>query len=201
MIAAAIAVCLLGSALFADAANCFCADDSTPYLTLDGVYVDGASSGGTIKLEIRGLSAGTHTLTTWHSFFDNVEGSSMSVTVNGKVTATGVPGPTRVRNDADAGISYSVFEVSEGQTVEVLIASENNNTYKNAVLNAFEIDGENPLRGIRNAVPADEETHHQEEAGLTWEAADGATAHDVYLGTSYAAVCRAAAGVVSIRRS
>lgn len=45
--------------------------DNTPYLTTDGAFydVDGAS----IILEITGLSAGTHNITTWHSYFNEPE--------------------------------------------------------------------------------------------------------------------------------
>ena len=38
----------------------------TPYLTCDGASIE--TDGASITLEIKGLSAGTHTITTWHSY-------------------------------------------------------------------------------------------------------------------------------------
>lgn len=38
-----------------------------PYLTMDGVTIKDGDNGGVIKLEIKGLSAGKHSLKTWHS--------------------------------------------------------------------------------------------------------------------------------------
>ena len=74
-------------------------DGTTPTLTMDGVTIKDADKGGAIKLEISGLSSGTHTLTTWHSYFDNwPNGSPVTVTVNGSKSST-VTVPTRVTND------------------------------------------------------------------------------------------------------
>lgn len=100
--------------------------EKTPTLTMDGVKIKDGDNGGTIKLEISGLSAGTHSLTTWHSTADAVEISTMSISVNGKTTATGVKAPVRVKDSNDAGMSYSTFTVAAGETVTVLIKPEGN---------------------------------------------------------------------------
>ena len=160
----------------------------SPALTLDGVTIDGATAGGTIKLEISGLSAGTHTLTTWHSFYDNVSGSTMSLSIDGTVKATGIKGPTRVSNDDDAGRAYVSFSATAGKSVVVLVKPEGNGTYNNAVLNAFEIDGVNPFKTISKPKPAEGDEHYQQENGLSWKAGEGATSHDIYLGTDYNSV-------------
>ena len=160
----------------------------SPTLTLDGVIIDGASSYGTIKLEISGLPAGTHTLTTWHSFFDVVKGGTMSVSIDGVVKAKGIKGPTRVTKDDEAGRSYSSFTATAGKTVVVLIKPEGNGTYNNAVLNAFEIDGVNPFKTIARPSPEDGDEHLVRENGLSWTAGEGALSHDVYIGTDYDSV-------------
>ncbi len=156
-----------------------------PYLTMDGVTIDNSSGGGVIKLEISGLSAGTHSLKTWHSCVDNATVGTMSVTINGTKTASGISCPTRVTDSDNAGISYSTFNVSAGQTVTVLISPDGSG---NAWLNGFEIDGGDPINGISKISPADQEAHHEREKGLSWTAGKNAKSHDVYIGTDYDSV-------------
>lgn len=163
-------------------------DGSTPRLAMDGAIIEDAVSGGTIKLEITGLSAGTHTLTTWHAFWDNVVGSTMTLSIDGVVTATGIKSVTRPRRDSDAGITHSEFQVLEGATVTVLVSPDGNGTFDNAVLNAFVIDGANPFTTISNPNPEEGEEHFIQEEGLSWEPGEGAISHDVYLGTDFDAV-------------
>lgn len=165
-------------------------DDTSPRLTADGVLVDfgdGKVSGGTIKLEISGLETGVHTLKTWHSFFDLVVGSSMTLFINGEEKAS-IASVTRANTDDEATITFSEFEVVEGETVTVLIKPNGDGEYDSAVLNAFAIDDVDPGSSIKNVSPKDGETHFQPENGLSWEAAEGAISHDVYLGTDYDAV-------------
>ncbi len=159
-----------------------------PYLTMDGVTINDTTSGGVVKLEISGLSAGTHSLKTWHSCVDNATVGTMKITVNGQTTATGVKCPTRVTDEDDAGIAYSTFTVSAGQTVTVLVSPEGSG---NAWLNGFEIDGGDPINGISNVTPADQDSHHDASKGLSWTAGKNAKSHDVYIGTSYNSVFNA----------
>ncbi len=160
-----------------------------PYMTMDGVTIDNSSGGGIIKLEISGLSAGTHSLKTWHSCVDNATVGTMSVTINGTKTASGISCPTRVTDEDDAGISYSTFTVSSGQTVTILISPEGSGY--NAWLNGFEIDGGDPIYGISEISPADQEAHHERENGLSWTAGKNAKSHNVYIGTDYDTVFNA----------
>ncbi|MDS0528309.1 hypothetical protein NNC19_21720 [Clostridium sp. SHJSY1] len=161
---------------------------NSPTKTLDGLTVDNSTSGGVIKLEITGLSAGTHTLTTWHSFYDNVKGSTMSLSVDGTVKAKGIKGPTRVTDDDAAGRAYVSFNATSGKTVQVLIKPEGNGTFNNAVLNAFEVDGVNPFKSISKPSPANGDEHFLQENGLSWKEGEGAISHDVYLGTDFDSV-------------
>ena len=163
-----------------------------PRLTMDGATIDGGENGGVLKLELKGLSSGTHTLKTYHSCVDNQQASSLTITVNGKVTATGVGCPTRVKAEQDAGISFSTFEVvDENETVTVLISPEGNGTQNRAWLNAFEIDGADPFLGVSNCLPADGEDHWQVSDGLSWTAGKNAASHRIYLGTSFDEVANA----------
>ncbi len=162
-----------------------------PYMTMDGATIEDGNSGGVLKLTISGLSAGTHSLKTWHSCVDNATASSVSITINGTKTASGVKCPTRVTDEDDAGMSYSTFTVSSGQTVTVLISPEGNGTMNNAWLNAFEIDGADPFKGISRISPENMESHHLRENGLSWTAGSGAVSHNVYIGTDHNTVYNA----------
>lgn len=166
-------------------------DGTSPTLTMDGVTIDGGENGGTIKLEIKGLSAGTHSLKTWNSCHDGKSISTMTVSVNGQTTYKGIKSTTRVTNDEDAGMSYSTFEVTSGQTVTVLIKPDGNGTVNNAYLNAFEIDGSDPFNGASRLSPANMDTHRPIEDGLTWTAGNGAQSHDIYIGTDFASIYNA----------
>ncbi len=165
----------------------------SPYLTCDGLIYSEETSQGVLKLEISGLPAGTHTLTTWHSYFEqnaDISFSDITVNINGKDLTTVKP-PATVSSDNDAAISYVEFEAEEGKTVTVLIKSGSNGTYSSPVLNAFEIDGAHPTKSIKNSVPADCEEHFEPETDFSWTAGEGAVSHNLYLGTDYDAVLSA----------
>lgn len=155
-----------------------------PNLTMDGVTVTEAEN-GVLRLEISGLSAGRHSLKTWHSCAMNAAVSTMRISIGGKVMAEGVACPVNVTDEDDAGISYSVFEVAEGETVTVLIEPEGEGS---AWLNAFELDGSDPFEGISRIMPEHMDFHYDVAEGLSWTAGTDAVSHDVYLGTDETAV-------------
>jgi len=166
-------------------------DGTTPYLTADGVKIKDGDNGGVLKLEISGLSAGTHSFSGWHSCLDGVTPSSLKLTVNGKTVMTGIKCPSNIANSNDAGRSYAEFSVSAGQTVTILIQGEGNQSYNNAWLNAFEIDGASPIASISKFTPEDRTKHNNIEDGLNWTAGQGASSHDVYIGTDFNSVFNA----------
>lgn len=167
-----------------------------PRLTMDGVTASVPFTipsteeiSGVLQLEIAGLSAGTHTLKTWHaSCQSSYPAGTLRISVNGQTTAENVPCPLNPSDEDDAGIAYSVFEVAEGETVTVLIEPEGE---CNAWLNAFEIDGSDPIRGISRITPEHMDCHHDAEEGLSWTAGVDAVSHDVYFGTNETAVYNA----------
>lgn len=166
-------------------------DGTTPYLTADGVKIKDGDNGGVLKLEISGLSAGTHSFTGWHSCLDGVTASSLKLTVNGKEAMKGIPCPSNVANSNEAGMSYAEFNVSSGDTVTIFIQGEGTASYNNAWLNAFEIDGASPVASISKISPEDMCKHHNIEDGLDWTAGQGASSHDVYIGTDFDSVYNA----------
>lgn len=163
-------------------------DGTTPYISCDGIVLNSS-----IVLEISGLSAGTHTLTTWHSLPNYASPAStlkpIEVAINGTVSTTVQP-TVKAKTDLEAAFAYQTFTIEEGQTVKVVISVSENGSgmMKKTALNGFEIDGAHPTKSIRAAVPVNKEGHHDPEAGLSWTAADGALSHNVYFGTDEASV-------------
>ena len=159
--------------------------DNKPYLTTDGAYV--SSEGVSIILEISGLSEGTHTLTTWHSYFNKPVSEDplgeLAISINGEEKAVVKP-TVQVTDDLDAGIAYVEFNAVEGETVTITVSeAADSSGYTPAVLNAFEIDGSHPRLVVKNIVPENNDGHHDPSLGLSWEAGIDAVMHDVYLGT------------------
>ena len=164
-------------------------DGTTPYLIADGVFNKDNDSSGALKIEISGLSDGTHSFSGWHScLYGNVNPSTLKISVNGKVVQTGIKCPVNITNDNDAGRSYVEFS---GTSATILIQGEGNQSYSNAWLNAFEIDGASPFDSISKISPEDGTSHHNAEDGLNWTAGKNASSHDVYIGTDLNAVLNA----------
>ncbi len=151
-------------------------------LTCDGLTVDGTTSGGAMEMVIKGLSSGKHSLVTWHSFWDNVAGSTMEVSVDGNVKHRNLSVPTRVTNDFDARRVHVDFEAQAGKDVVIKFRAEGNGSYDNVVINAFEIDGTDPVLKASDLSPIDGDDHYDMDAGLNWKAAASAQSHDVYFG-------------------
>ncbi len=147
------------------------------YLTMDGATVD-ATSGGSLTLEISGLSDGTHSLKTYHSATGSESVSGISVSASGGTSMSGIACPNQVTNPDDAGLGYVTFT---GTSTTITIQASSGNAW----LNAFELDGGDPINGIHHAYPADQEAHLQIENGLSWQAGKNAASHNVYIGTDY----------------
>ena len=156
-------------------------DGTTPYLIADGVFNKDNDKSGALKIEISGLSNGTHSFSGWHScLYGNVDPSSLKISVNGSVKQTGIKCPVNITNDNDAGRSYVEFS---GTSATILIQGEGNKSYSNAWLNAFEIDGADPFTSISNISPEDQFEHQDYSDGLNWTAGSDAVSHEVYIGT------------------
>ena len=159
-----------------------------PRLNIDGAKIKDGDNGGVLKLEISGLSGGEHSLQMWHSNVDGKTNSTLSISVNGKKVMSGVKCPTNVTNDNNAGISYVTWS---GSSVTILISPDGNGTQNVAWLNAFELDGSDPINGVSKMSPGDQENHLNVEDGLSWAAGKNAKSHNVYIGTSYDSVFKA----------
>lgn len=148
----------------------------------DGITVNG---GGSLELVLTGLSAGKHTLVTWHNRVSDKAGDSpLSVKIGANVNLFR---PTlMVHHDRDAANSFLGFDVKEaGEPVTVRMESDS------VILNGFELDTANPVLKAARPQPVNRDEHTEENPKLTWQPAKGATAHHFYLGTSAEAVERA----------
>ncbi len=152
-------------------------------LTMDAATVD-ATSGGTLTLTISGLSNGTHSVKTYHSATGNESVSGISVSASGGTSQSGISCPKQVTNPDDAGIGYVTFT---GTSTTITIKASSGNAW----LNAFEIDGGDPIKGVNHVSPADQDAHLERENGLSWKAGSGAASHNVYIGESYDSVYNA----------
>ena len=163
--------------------------EKTPTLTMDGAKIKDGSGNPSLKLEISGLSNGSHSIKTIHACADrNVTNSSLTVKINGKTVATGVKCPTSPANSNDAGVAFGTFS---GTSATVEIIAEGNGSLNTPWLNGFEIDGADPFNSISNFYPAEQEKHALPEKGLSWTAGKNATSHNVYIGTDFSAVSKA----------
>ncbi|WP_437528473.1 hypothetical protein WME79_45465 [Sorangium sp. So ce726] len=153
----------------------------------DGITVTDGNSGSQIKLTIKGLSAGQHSLLAWH----NVLGSSatagkVSVQVDGTTKLSNLQQSTGALSTAAAASSYVTFTVQAGKDVVILYSST-----ASLVINGFELDTPNMAEQATSPTPFDGDEHADADSGsleLTWKASKQAVSHDVYVGADPNAV-------------
>ncbi|MCX8091278.1 MAG: T9SS C-terminal target domain-containing protein [Verrucomicrobiae bacterium] len=153
--------------------------------------------GARIELTIRGLSAGRHTLLTWHNTWQNPSNytfSPLHIYLNGVKIITNLPVSNRVTNNADAAYSYVEF-VSDG-TNDTVIAYEASTDFTvtdaQPCINGFELNTPNFRFKANRPFPAHADEHVDADATksvlLRWTPAAIAVSHHVYFGTSSNAV-------------
>jgi hypothetical protein len=168
-------------------------------LCSDGITVKEGNAGGQIEMRISGLSAGRHTLLTYHNTWDNPASNTFSpvdIFVNGVQVVDNLVPSNRVLQNVNAPVAYLELQAQEGVDTVVLFTAElaSSASSKNVTLCGFEIDTPNSARQARLPIPVDGDEHvdaDAEELTLTWTAAPSAVAHDVYFGIDGAAVTAA----------
>ena len=166
-------------------------------LTGDGIKTD-AETGAQIEMRIAGLSAGAHTLLLYLNSWDGATSvAPLDILVNGTQVVNNLPVSVRVTDNNNAATAYLTITAVSGQDVVVLIKAETtgSETSKNVHINGFEIDTPNTKAQANNPVPAHADEHANADSGsltLQWGTAVlGAASHNVYFGTSDAAVTNA----------
>lgn len=170
-------------------------------LVSDGITVNPATlaTGGEIVMTITGLSAGAHTLLTWHNAWDNLAAGSMGpidVFVNGIESASGLTPSIRAATNAAAPVSYVEFTVSGPSSVTTILFSAKTTgtaARKNVVINGFEIDTPNAARVAQNPVPGSGDEHVDADSGsvaLSWGPPLNGTvsSYEVFASTDFNAV-------------
>jgi hypothetical protein len=129
-----------------------------------------------------GLSAGPHSLVTYHNTISGPQSKPYKLTVKGSsATAATVTPSHQVLDNEDLGAGYLEFTAVAGEPVVVQISADDG---ADVILNGFEIDGADPNRKARRPSPASSDWHVDADAGmldLRWSPAPGAAKHHVVL--------------------
>jgi hypothetical protein len=167
-------------------------------LACDGVGLAASGKPGALELVLSGLSPGPHTLATYHNSVwpaDKPIGR-FNLLVNGTLKA-GFSPSVQATNDYEVGRTFTPIQVESGKDVIITFAPMDPNTNSRIVLNGFEIDTSDPSRKAIKPSPADQDEHVAAESGsleLSWTAAQGAVAHEVFFGSDAAQVGGATKG-------
>jgi hypothetical protein len=155
--------------------------DTNATVTSDGVTAPG------MQIVLSGLSAGRHSLVTYHNLADDkARPSPIHVSVQDS-TATVTP-TMRVADHYDSATAYVTFEAREGEDVVVTLSADAGNV----VLNGLELDVSDPAKKPSRPSPADLDTHTAENPKLTWHAPKDAASYIVHLGTDPANLAKVA---------
>ncbi len=163
-------------------------------LASDGVVVRSADEGEEAGLELRigGLTAGKHSIVSYHNWLDGDDASSLTLEIDGVAQATNESfAPSRqVLHDDDCGAMWGEFEAVEGRDV-VVRWKASQGSRSAVVLNGFAFDLGNPKYQVRKPLPFDGDEHAEELPKLKWTAVDGTMMHRVYFGSDYEEVANA----------
>lgn len=158
---------------------------------------DGLVTAENLELKISGLTAGKHTLLTFHNAFDVINGKTFSpikIYVNGKLAET-INASQRANAKIDASMAYITFNAEKGKDVIISFQIEpttNPDIVKQIVINGFEIDTPNLMNQARTPQPVNRDEHVEDKnIILKWDASKNAVAHQLYFGEDQNAVINA----------
>ena len=147
-----------------------------------------------IDVKLTGLTPGTHNIKAYHNYLNGNAAtlSTIGVAVNGTTKETGIVQSQQAMTFADAASSYVEFEISSySEEVTITYFSEQTGSSLTTTyfyINSLEVDAAAEAQyQAQNPSPANLDYHADVANGsvtLTWEAANGATAHRVYFGNS-----------------
>lgn len=146
----------------------------------DGLTVSDGNSGSQIRLTLKGLPAGQHSLLAWHNITGSMTAGEVSVEVDGATKASGLSQSSGALSNAAAPTSYVTFTAQAGKEVVILFSST-----ASLLINGFELDTPNVADQATNPTPTDGDEHVDADSGeieLGWRASKEAVSHDVYLG-------------------
>ncbi len=157
-------------------------------LACDGVFVSNAKAATAVEVILRGLNAGPHTVTTYHSsIWPGKSVGQYRVSILGTAHAATVSPPRDVKHDDDVSSTHMSFVAPDNGDVTIRIELAAPGDVNNIILNGLAIDGQNPQRQVRKPVPVDGHEHVDGDSGtvkLGWTPTSGAKAYHVYLSRS-----------------
>ena len=165
---------------------------------LEGGNLTQITEGSTsLILTITGMTAGQHSLKAYHNNSDkNQTQPDIQVSVDGQVAATGVKFTSAARSNAEAGMSFITFNVTEGQPVVITYSTmpEAGKTYTNTrvMLNGLEFDVAEIA--ATDPLPENHDFHAGTDDGtvsFSWTAPTGVVSHKMVLGTDSTEVANA----------
>ncbi|MBO4821151.1 MAG: T9SS C-terminal target domain-containing protein [Prevotella sp.] len=175
-------------------------------LTFDGINLD-PNTYGTFTLRIEGLSAGQHTLQTYHNCWENAErfyAAPMTIRCNGVVAHERVDYSFGQAVAANACLVTTTFTISEaGEAVEIEFSTTpdapgtptagQTNAYMPPMCNGFELNTASIISQAKDPFPASGDIHvdaddtHSIE--LRWSPANSSVSeHRLYFGLDSASV-------------
>ena len=166
-------------------------------LVCDGLTVKNgtANEGGQIEVRISGLETGTHTLLAFLNAVDSpvYTFSPIDISIDGNLVIDNLIPSVRALKTADAKSAYLTFQATTGTDVVILFAAERSGTetYKNVMLNGFELNTPNIFNQATNPSPKHNDEHVELSSGsktLTWTSAINAVSHNIYFGTDLTAL-------------
>src|SRR5262245_25506131 len=166
--------------------------DYNARLACDGV----STRGGELAMVIAGLTAGPHTIATFHN---SIQGANaplirFNLFVNNALVRSNLQPSIQVTNDYEVASAFVRVNAEAGKELVLKLVSVGSSGAAGMVLNGFEIDTGNPAARATKPSPADRDEHANGDDGraqLTWTAAAGSVSHDIYVGTSADAVAGA----------
>ncbi|MFO0906438.1 MAG: hypothetical protein U0939_25760 [Pirellulales bacterium] len=148
---------------------------------------DGVVCRGRVRLTVRGLPAGEHSLATYHNELEGAAPAPPLRVVCGSSIEQATP-TARVVDDERAAVSYVRARIAAGEVLAVEYQSRDGGR---VVLNGLELDRSDPRRRARTPSPADGDEHAVESPVLRWKAPADVRSYSLYLGASRDAVARA----------
>jgi len=167
-------------------------------MACDGVFIKDGSRASGLELIISGLTAGPHTVATYHNSLWPASKSPghFNVLVDGVVTRTNLLPTIQATNDYETTVAYVSINAQAGRDVVIQFIPQGAAAVTNIILNGVEIDTADPLTKATEPLPANDDEHINGDDGtarLTWHTPPTAVVHRIYLGTNGDLVAQAGA--------
>ena len=170
--------------------------------TNDGVLVKHRdfADGASIDLIIKGLSAGQHSLRTFHNLTGNLAAAEvcpMDVYINGVLAVDGLVPTVRLEKITEVAVADLQLRVADGEDVVVSFRTETSDdrVVKEVIVNGFHLNAPDVAKLAREVDPISGNEYLDVPIGssytLTWRGSLAATSHDVYFGADSAGVTAA----------